>query len=193
MVMEKDKKIKIIVGILILAIMTVAIIYLTSKKGLKYPKNALWASDNNGKTLKMVDELHPKVKQDVADFFSDLEKQGFVVLGTSGLRTSANQAGLNTTNSQNASAGHSDHEYGFAIDINVKKNGTIILRKSSTKQEWLDSGVVATAKKYKLKWGGDFKSYHDPIHFYNDFGMRSGDMIKNKLAGKVDKEGYLIV
>lgn len=191
-VMEKETKRAIIIFSSIFLLVGIGIlIYKKMTHTLLYPSDAKWAK--NSKTLKMVDELHPKVKQDVADFFTDIEKDGLVAIGTSGLRTSAQQAGLDAGNEKNADAGLSDHEYGFAIDINVSKNGKIILRKASSTKEWNDSGVVAKAKKYKLKWGGDFKSYHDPIHFYNDFNIPAKDMPKRKLAGQVDKNGYLIV
>ena len=122
--MEKQTKTAIIVFSTVFILIGLGIIILktTNMTGaLNYPADAKWAK--NSKTLKMVDELHPKVKQHVADFFTDIEKKGLVAIGTSGLRTSAKQAGLDATNKQNADAGLSDHEYGFAIDINISKDG----------------------------------------------------------------------
>jgi hypothetical protein len=191
--MNRDNKTTaIIVGSFIVLAIGGIILYHSLKKGLRYPKDAKWA--NNSDTLKKVSELHPKVRQRVADLFTDIEKElGLEVIATSGLRTTAQQAALDLTNNQNADAGLSDHEYGFAIDINVKKDGNTILRKASSNKAWIDSGVVGIAKKKGLKWGGDFNSYHDPIHFYDDFGLPATEMPKMKLAGKVDKEGYLKV
>ena len=64
---------------------------------------------------------------------------------------------------------------------------------SNAKQEWINSGIVAIAKKHGFKWGGDFKNYHDPVHFYNDFGIPAVQMKEMLIAGKVDKKGYLKV
>ena len=190
--MEKDAKIAIVVvGSILLLIGLGIIIVKNMDDTLKYPADAKWAKSS--KTLKMVNELHPKVKQHVADFFTEIEKNGLVAIGTSGLRTSTQQAGLDAGNSQNADAGLSDHEYGFAIDINVSKDGKIILKKANSDADWINSGVVAIAKKHGFKWGGDFKTYQDPIHFYNDFNIPARDMLKRKIAGKVDTKGYLLV
>lgn len=193
--MERSTRntILIVSSVLILIGVGVIIINTSTDGKLKYPTDAKWPTD--AKTLKMVDELHPKVKQRVADFFTDIEKKGLIAVGTSGLRTSAQQAGLKLENSSNATAGMSDHEYGFAIDMNVLKDGKSFLKKANTSKEWIDSGVVDIAKRHNLKWGGSgaFGSYHDPIHFYDDFDIPAKDMQKRKLAGRVDKQGYLLV
>ena len=65
-----------------------------------------------------------------------------------------------------ATAGHSKHNLGTAIDFNptigsktygTKKHGT-------TEQEWRSSGLVEIIKSWGLRWGGDFPGNYDPIH-----------------------------
>jgi hypothetical protein len=56
------------------------------------------------------------------------------------------------------------HNFGLAIDINVLYKGKW-LKKSTSKSDWIESGIVDIAKRVGLKWGGDYINYHDPIHF----------------------------
>jgi len=190
--MEKDTKIAVLVfGTIVVLVIGGILIFRSSKGGINYPKNAVWAKEKSA--LSEVEKLHPKLRQKFADFFSDIEKLGYSVVITDAHRTTQEQAGLDRLNPSNAAAGQSDHEYGFAVDVNIKKDGKIVLKKASSKQDWINSGVVAVAKKHGFKWGGDFNSYHDPIHFYNDFGIPASQMKQLVQAGKVDKDGYLKV
>ena len=69
-------------------------------------------------------------------------------------------------NSKNGKPGYSTHNYGLAIDMNAQKGATW-LRKESPKQDWINSGIPAIAKKHNLIWGGEaFTNYYDPIHFH---------------------------
>jgi hypothetical protein len=98
-------------------------------------------------------------------FLRDIEKMGYKIIITNGVRTINKQRQLNQENPQNAKAGFSHHNYGTGIDINViYKNNW--LRKSSSKEDWEKTGIPKFAKtKYNLRWGGDFVGYHDPVHF----------------------------
>lgn len=113
--------------------------------------------------------LHPAVRASFISFILEVQKRtGLIVKITSAYRSWAKQASLYAENSKNARPGHSHHNYGLAIDINLldPKTGNVILRKASTTYAWEKTGIVKIAKKYGLNWGGYFKSYHDPIHFY---------------------------
>lgn len=153
----------------------------------------------NSKTKDIVDKLHPQYRDKVKEFFSRVEKElGLQMYATSGLRTFAEQAKLHKENPQNAKAGFSDHNYGFAVDVNVidPKTGKIILKKANSSADWEKSGVVKIAKDMGFKWGGGgaFGGYHDPIHFYIDpKGMKSGELLALYNSGKVDNNGYIIV
>jgi len=166
--------------------------------GFKWFDESLkWYRDS--KTKDIVDKLHPKFRDKVKEFFSRVEKElGLQMYGTSGLRTFEEQAKLYKENSSNAKVGYSGHNYGFAVDVNVidPKTGKVILRKSSTSEDWEKSGVVKIAKDMGFKWGGGgaFKGYHDPVHFYVDpNGMSTAQLLALNNNGKVDAQGYVLV
>lgn len=108
--------------------------------------------------------LNPQKSHVFRDFIYELEDNGWQVIITQSWRNFLVQERLHKQNPKNAAPGNSSHEYGFAIDINAKK-GTIHLKKATPKQEWIDSGIPAIAEKYGLRWGGNFLTYYDPIHF----------------------------
>ena len=153
----------------------------------------------NSKTKDIVDKLHPQYRDKVKEFFSRVEKElGLQMYATSGLRTFEEQARLYKENPQNAKVGFSDHNYGFAVDVNVidPKTGKVILKKANSSADWEKSGVVKIAKDMGLKWGGGgaFGNYHDPVHFYIDpKGMKGGQLLALYNSGKVDNNGYVIV
>ena len=73
------------------------------------------------KTKNSINKLHPLYRNKIAQFFSEIEdKLGYTAIITSGYRTFAKQQSLHNQNSQNAKAGYSSHNFGFAVDINVK-------------------------------------------------------------------------
>jgi len=152
----------------------------------------------NIKNFNFLNKLHPKFRVPVAIFLSDIEnKLGLTVYITSGYRTFAEQQVLYKQNKQNAKPGYSDHNFGFAMDINIMdKNNKIILRKANTSKQWRDSGVVAIAENLNFLWGGDgnFGTYHDPIHFYIKPNKKTITDLRNLVNnGQVDKNGYVLV
>lgn len=193
--MTKETKTALsLIGIgLLLAGATFATFKILSKQKVNTPADVFWHKD--AKTLSIVKSLHPSVRGKFAKFLTEFErKTGLVYKATSGTRTFEHQAQLYNQDHRNARPGYSNHNYGFAIDGNVyDKTGKRLLRKASSKQAWLDSGIVDIAKKHGLKWGGYFKNYHDPIHFYHDTGKSSSEHLALHEAGKIDKQGYIIV
>jgi D-alanyl-D-alanine carboxypeptidase len=156
-----------------------------------------WFNDSlkwyrNQQSRDKIENMHPKARAKFKEFLSRVEKElGLQVLITSGYRTWEHQARLKKENPSNASAGNSSHNYGFALDVNVMDaNGNIILRKASSTSQWKNSGIVDIAKQMGFKWGGDFSSYHDPIHFYLEPIARS-EMKNRYLAGQKDASGYV--
>jgi hypothetical protein len=96
------------------------------------------------------------------------EKTDWEVLIVSGYRTEAEQVILKKINAKNASPGKSKHNFAKAIDICAFRSKGFSrkwLLKSSTNEAWKNSQIVAIAEKYNLTWGGNFKKYHDPVHF----------------------------
>lgn len=185
--------ISVIAGLLI----TKKIVSGVKKDYSKYfNKKYRWYQDEH--TRNIVEKLHPDYRGKVAEFFSKIEDElGFTAYATSGYRTFEQQQALHNQNSSNAKAGYSSHNFGFAVDMNVKnKNGNIFLKKSSSNEEWKKSGVLGLSQKLGLKWGGggNFGGYHDPVHFYIDpKGKRTKDLRALVQSNKVDKNGYVIV
>lgn len=195
--MKLQKSTKIIAGIALISIVLI-VFQNPIKKALKsslggykwFDESLKWYRDE--KTKNIVETLHPKIVNDFKEFISRVEKElGLQIIATSGYRTWKEQAALKAANSKNAAAGDSDHNYGFALDVNVlNKDGKNILRKATSKKKWEDSGIVKIAKKMGFKWGGDFQNYHDPVHFYKQ-PMSKSLMKKKYLAGDVDNKGYI--
>lgn len=155
-----------------------------------------WWRDS--KTKDIINNLHPKFKDKASQFFATVEKQlGLRMFATSGYRTFAEQSELKKQNASNAAAGLSDHNYGFALDVNVvdPKTGKIILKKDSSSADWEKSGIVKIAKGLGMIWGGDaFAGYHDPVHFaIAPNGLKGSQLLALHNSGKVDSNGYVIV
>jgi len=111
-----------------------------------------------------IDDLHPKAQPVFRAFIAKVQAMGWNVILTSGYRTFAEQADLKAENASNASPGSSFHNFGLAIDLNIQK-GLTMIRKADSKELWLKTGVPQLGKSMGLVWGGDFTSYHDPVHF----------------------------
>ena len=104
-------------------------------------------------------------RQEFEDLFRDIERgTPYYVLVTSGYRSHEEQARLKKQNPKNAAPGRSPHQHQRAMDINlISVKG--LIRKADSKERWNSTGVPQIAKKKGFRWGGDFKSYHDPVHF----------------------------
>lgn len=89
----------------------------------------------------------------------------------------------------NAKGGSSYHNYGLAVDFCLQIDG-----KTSwiVDKNWMK--VVGVFKKYGFKWGGDpnFGIYDAP-HFEMTFGYKWKKLLELKNAGKVDKDGYVLI
>jgi peptidoglycan LD-endopeptidase CwlK len=161
-----------------------------------FDPKAKWFNDEQ--TLKIVMNLHPKFRPKIAEFLTRMERElGLTAFGTSGYRSWEKQAQLYAQNPSNGRPGYSMHNYGFAVDLNVKDaSGKIILRKADSSQAWKKTGIVKLAQEIGLKWGGDgaFGSYHDPIHFFEEpNGLNSTKLRAMYEQGKKDKAGYVLV
>lgn len=192
--MDKSLKIFLIVTGLIGA--TGIILLLRSRKRPLTQQDLLsrksqWVK--NDKTRSEVMRLHPAVRRNVADFFDDIERySGYVPIVTSGYRDSGKQAQLYAQNPKNAKPGYSMHEYGFAVDINLTKDGRVVIHKQSPVSAWKNAGIVDLAQKRGFKWGGLFAGYYDPVHFYIEpMGMKSSDLLALAKQGKKDESGYI--
>ena len=130
---------------------------------------------NDGESKQKIEKLHPKFRNMIAELFTRAEKElGYTLYATSGYRTYAEQVVLHNQNSSNAKPGFSSHNFGFALDLNVRKDGKAILLKASSNDAWKKSGVVDLAKKIGIDWVGDFGDLRSFISL-----LKSENKIKN--------------
>ena len=194
MKLERNDYLKII-GVFIGAIVVARLLFKPKSISNKnwFMTDTKWYNDGHSKAI--VEKLHPKFRNMVAELFTRSEKElGLTLYATSGYRTYAEQVVLHNQNPSNAKAGYSSHNFGFAIDLNVKKNGVIILKKASTNEAWEKSGVVALARKIGIQWVGNFGSYHDPVHFFlKPNGLDTTELRAMYNNGKIDNSGYVLV
>lgn len=108
----------------------------------------------NARIAKRVNQLQPSVKQRLAQVARSLPKR-VKILVTSAYRTNDEQRRLRPTFGVKAKPGHSAHEAGRAIDVNVIVNGKII---SPRKNKAAIGQVMAAA-------GFEYLGHHDPVHF----------------------------
>ena len=92
-------------------------------------------------------------------------RSGCWVLITSGSRSEEEQAALKRRNKKNAAPGRSLHEKQRAMDVNLVCPTQGMLMKADRKATWEATGAPDVARTMGFRWGGDFKSYHDPVHF----------------------------
>lgn len=116
-----------------------------------------------------ISDLDPVAQKPIQSFIDELNKKGYSVILTSAYRSIAKQKSVSS--SVKAKAGYSPHNFGLAIDLNLKwknKDGTEqILKMKDSKQEWekvIGPNGVVPYKNFNLRWGGTFKRY-DPVHF----------------------------
>jgi peptidoglycan L-alanyl-D-glutamate endopeptidase CwlK len=114
-------------------------------------------------------------------------KAGVEIRYTFGLRTFAEQDALYAQGRTrpgnivtNAKAGHSNHNYGLALDFVLIKGGYDMKADDDHDgiADWLE--VVAIAKLFGFEWGGDWITFKDNPHIEMTFGLS----IKDLLAGK---------
>ena len=191
----------------VIGILVVVVGFFVVKKALKTSFgeiNGVSLTDEDKKPVadsnseKMIENLHPKFRNLARAFLNRAKKKlGLNIFLTSGYRNFEKQQQLYNENKQNAKPGYSSHNYGFAMDVNVKdKNGKFILGKSSSDDNWQKSGVIDLAKELGLKWGGGgtFGSYHDPVHFFiTPNGKTTDILLAEHKKGNIDANGYVNV
>ena len=103
----------------------------------------------------------------------------------------------------NAKAGQSIHNFALAADmcllIDKDGNGTWDIASwdmnidldNDLKKDWME--VVQVFLKYGWEWGGNWKKFKDYPHFQKTFGLTYQQLLARVQAGKVDKEGYVII
>lgn len=155
--MKLPKSLKILLSSLILA----AILFAFYWKF--FILSYLEISGLNAAQIKELKKLHPKKLMKFIRFVKKIEiLTGGKVIITHSYRPFYDEVqGTGSINS--ASIGRSYHNYGLAIDINVIMPNGDWLFSNSSKQEW--KVVSDIADDMNIRWGGEFNSNYDPVHF----------------------------
>jgi peptidoglycan LD-endopeptidase CwlK len=155
-----------------------------------------------------IQKLHPKLRDDAMKILTDITNTidtptSFCRFAFT-LRTFEEQQAIynqgRTTKGSivtNAKPGQSLHNYGLAVDIAFVINGTesswdVKADWNKNKEaDWME--CVAIFKKYGWEWGGSWVSFKDLPHFQKTFGYSWQKLLQLKNAGKVDKDGYVLL
>ncbi len=164
------------------------------------------------KTLERIQLLHPKLRDEALELYDEIlaSLTGSAICRFAyTLRTFAEQDALFAQGRSkpgkvvtNAKGGQSYHNYGLAIDIvlilDKDKNGTFETASwdvksdfdGDKKADWME--VVQIFKRYGFEWGGDWK-FLDLPHFQKTFGKSIYELKSLHAAGKVDKNGFVLI
>ena len=136
---------------------------------------------------------YPENKKLFVKFINGINKLGCNVhlspLQTN--RSYAEQAMLKIQNDNNAKPGHSKHERGAAMDINIVNRITGVWhRKNSSKAAWIATGVPALANSLGMDWAGgsgSFGGYVDRVHFQIRNSRESKKAELDSVSNSVDQ------
>jgi peptidoglycan L-alanyl-D-glutamate endopeptidase CwlK len=166
-------------------------------------------------TLERIELLHPKIREEVRDIYLNKivpaltgratcrfaftlrtfkEQDEIYAQGRTKLYDSAGRKlGIVTK----AKGGQSIHNYGLAIDImliidnKTESWDTVRDFDKDGKSDWME--VINIFKSAGFSWGGDWKSFKDLPHVEKTFGLDWRECLALKNAGKVDKDGYILI
>lgn len=158
-------------------------------------------------SVERINKLHPKLRaealQILAEATAALTGRADLRI-TFTLRTMAEQKALynqgrtnNLPKVTNAKPGQSYHNYGLAVDIALLIDGKTASWDTKTdwdgdrQSDWME--VVAIFQRHGWEWGGSWQTFKDMPHFEKRFGMHWSKLLELHNAGKVDKEGYVII
>ena len=156
-------------------------------------------------TLDRIKLLHPKLRDEALEIYEEICQalKGRAECRFSfTLRTFAEQNDLFAQGRTKpgaivtrAKGGQSWHNYGLAVDIVLLVGGKASWDIKTDydkdgRSDWME--VVDIFKRYGWEWGGDWKFFDAP-HFQKTFGMSINEMLKRHIAGKVDKQGFVII
>lgn len=164
------------------------------------------------KTLERIQLLHPKLRDEAVELYDEIVASltgSAICRFAYTLRTFAEQDALFAQGRSkpgkvvtNAKGGQSYHNYGLAIDIvlilDKDRNGTFETASwdlktdfdGDGKADWME--VVQVFKRYGFEWGGDWK-FVDAPHFQKTFGKSIYELRALHTAGKVDKNGFVLI
>ena len=156
--------------------------------------------------------MHPKLRDEAVELYDEIVASltgSAICRFAYTLRTFAEQDALFAQGRSkpgkvvtNAKGGQSYHNYGLAIDIvlltDKDKNGTFETASwdlktdfdGDKKADWME--VVQIFKRYGFEAGIDWK-FVDAPHFQKSFGKSIYELKALHTAGKVDKNGFVLI
>lgn len=149
-------------------------------------------------SIERINKLHPKVRDKFMEAYLEAVKvtpKGVHPFITEGMRSFERSDELYAQGRTKpgavvtkAKAGQSYHNYGLAIDFVNQVDG---VAKWTVDANWMK--VVDVFKKHGFVWGGDFKSIQDFPHIELTLGHSWQELLALHNAGKVDKDGYVLI
>lgn len=164
-------------------------------------------------SIARVEALHPKVRTEAKALIEKAEAglpSYMAIRVVQGLRTFAEQKAIYDQGRSkpgkivtNAAPGSSYHNYGLALDFAIlydkDRNGTYETLSWDTVKDEDKDGISDWKEIAKVfldagwTWGGNFKSILDMPHVEKNFGNNWRTLLSLRNAGKVDKQGYVII
>jgi len=179
----KNTWVLITIGIVILAL----IIFVVYKLRKLLGENLRVGRLKDESSERVVQKLHPKIRDKAREFIVKAEQEGIILRITSGLRTWAEQDNLYAQGRTkpgaivtNAKGGSSNHNYGLAFDVVPIENGNV----NWNSKNWNKIGQIG--KSVGFDWGGDWSGFVDKPHFEMLFGNNVSSLKQMYLAGKRD-------
>lgn len=127
--------------------------------------------DSGNQNTHLLESYSPEVKSRFIQLINAINARGYKVIVNSTKRSFQQQLALYNSQKNNstlraAAPGHSTHEKGLSMDLNlINESGQVITGKFN-QVAWLSTGIPQLAKILGFKWGGDaFTNNYDPVHF----------------------------
>ena len=117
-------------------------------------------------------KLHPDFKRRVQQWLDAVSNAGYVVKITETLRDASRQAQLEAQGSSTVKTSY--HQSGLAIDYIVTDTptGKVAPYKGTAAELKALSDVAQIAKRFGMRWGGDWTSFKDGYHLELDTPIR---------------------
>jgi hypothetical protein len=138
--------------------------------------------------LNLLDQLNDVAKPIFGNFLNRIQTELFLDIRINCVYDSyADSLKLHELDSRNPL--YNFHEFGLAVDMNIIKDFGIVGKertflKKDTSEDWDLTGVPQLAKECGVRWGGDFSTYHDPVHWdiASKFGTDVYDVLNKMIA-----------
>ena len=156
-------------------------------------------------TLQRIQTMHPKLRAELLTIYGEIQATGVNVRFTHTLRTFAEQDALYAIGRTKpgkkvtwAKSGASWHQWGLAVDFCLllpDKTVSWDMNKDmdfDKIKDWVE--VVGIFKRHGWEWGGDFVGKFDGPHLEKRINkLTITQALAMYKAGKVDKDGYLLL